>query len=707
MVSDQFRKAHKNVCEQVADNRQYAKNIIPTGTIGYRDFGEAGVSFMFLTPFGSGCMVISERGQLSHERQGVAQMRSRLAIILIGMGILLFFPQWATAQWVQTGGPEGGNITALAVSGTNLFAGTTGGGVFLSKDNGKNWKAVNSGLPATTLGNCLLASGTNLFAGTGDGVFLSGNNGASWKKVSSGLPARALVECLAASGTNLFAGTYGGVIFLSTNNGASWRAINPGSYREESKVKCLAASGENLFAAIGQEMYPIRRFMNVGTGWKEVKSGSPGNVYATCLAVSGTNLFAGTYGGVILSIDNGSSWTEIKAGFSEKTNITCLAVSRENLFAGTEGSGVFLSTNNGASWKAVNSGLPTKNEVTCLAASGTDLFAGTEGSGVFLSTNNGASWNAVNSGLMGTDVELLAVMGANIFAGGGEIYNDNGIFLSTDNGASWTAIGSGFPARASVSCLAVRGTNLYAGMEGWPGETWDLNPKLFLSNDNGASWTAPSPGLSKDEDFRCLIVSGSSLYAGTNDDVFLSTNNGASWTAISSGLPIMPAVECLLVSGTNLFAGTSDGLFSSKDNGTSWTAVSSGLPKDSWVHGLAVSGTNLFANMETRHGNLWPSYSKLFMSADNGVSWTSVNSGLPAKTRINCLLASGTNLFAGTNTGVFVSEKNGKSWQAVNSGLPKNMEVQCLEVCGPSVFAGTRGHGVWRLPLSNIPLMMR
>ena len=31
------------------------------------------------------------------------------------------------AQWVQTNGPYGGNVTALAVSGTNLFAGTDGG----------------------------------------------------------------------------------------------------------------------------------------------------------------------------------------------------------------------------------------------------------------------------------------------------------------------------------------------------------------------------------------------------------------------------------------------------------------------------------------------------------------------------------------------------------------------------------------------------
>jgi len=57
-------------------------------------------------------------------------MRSPVAIFLVGMAIFLFFPQWAGAQWVQTGGSEGGCITAFAVSGTNLFAGTRGGGVW-------------------------------------------------------------------------------------------------------------------------------------------------------------------------------------------------------------------------------------------------------------------------------------------------------------------------------------------------------------------------------------------------------------------------------------------------------------------------------------------------------------------------------------------------------------------------------------------------
>jgi photosystem II stability/assembly factor-like uncharacterized protein len=116
----------------------------------------------------------------------------------------------AHAQWVQTNGPYGGRIISLAVSGTNLFAGT-GGGVFLSTNNGTSWAAVNNGVTNTNV-SALAVSGTNLFAGTEGGVFRSTNNGTSWTAVNNGVT-NTNVSALAVSGTNLFAGTWGGGVW--------------------------------------------------------------------------------------------------------------------------------------------------------------------------------------------------------------------------------------------------------------------------------------------------------------------------------------------------------------------------------------------------------------------------------------------------------------------------------------------------------------
>ncbi len=91
------------------------------------------------------------------------------------------------AQWVRTNPAYGGNILSLVISGTYLFAGTGGSGVFLSTNSGASWTQVDTGLTNSTV-NALAASGPDIFAGTdGGGVFLSTNNGTDWAQVDSGL----------------------------------------------------------------------------------------------------------------------------------------------------------------------------------------------------------------------------------------------------------------------------------------------------------------------------------------------------------------------------------------------------------------------------------------------------------------------------------------------------------------------------------------
>ena len=277
------------------------------------------------------------------------------------------------AQWIQTNEPYA-NVTTLFPNDANLFAGTNGGGVFLSSDDGISWTAVNTGLTNTYV-TALAASGTNLFAGTAvtgvDGVFLSTDNGTSWTPVNNGLT-NTFVDVLAVFSTNLFAGTYGGV-FLSTNNGTNW---TPAGLTFD-YPQALAVSGTNLFA--GTSSHGVFLSTNNGTSWIEVNTGLT-NTYVHALAVSGASLFAGTNGGIFLSTNNGTSWTEVNTGLTN-TSVAALAVSDANLFAGTYG-GVFLSTNNGTGWTEVNTGLTSIN-VYSLAVSGTNLFAGTHDSGVW------------------------------------------------------------------------------------------------------------------------------------------------------------------------------------------------------------------------------------------------------------------------------------------------------------------------------------
>jgi len=326
---------------------------------------------------------------------GFAVRHSTILFLLVAL-LTLAAPSWLVAQWVQTS-LDSEDVRSFAAIGSNLFAGTWEGGVFLSTNNGTSWTPVNTGLTTTNV-YALAVNGTNLFAGTyGDGgVYLSTNNGTSWTAVDSGLTNN-VVFALAASGTNLFAGTWGGGVFLSTNNGTSWTAVKTG-----------------LTTTI-----------------------------VRALAMSGTNLFAGTRGGVFLSTNNGMNWSTASTDLSD-TTVWALAVSGMNLSAGTgvaildqprRGGGVLVSTNNGTSWSVANNGFPYDSvtqqypSVICFATDGPNLFAGTGIcspygclGGIFLSTNYGTSWTAVYSDSgqsWNGPVNALAVFGTNLSAGTG------------------------------------------------------------------------------------------------------------------------------------------------------------------------------------------------------------------------------------------------------------------------------------------------
>jgi hypothetical protein len=79
-------------------------------------------------------------------------------------------------------------------------------------------------------------------------------------------------------------------------------------------------------------------------------------------------------------------------------------------------------------------------------------------------------------------------------------------------------------------------------------------------------------------------------------------------------------------------------------------------------------------------------------STDDGMNWTPMNNGL-TYLNINALLITGSNIFAGTNTGIFLSPDKGSSWTKLNNSL---YDVNAFAKIGNIIFAGTyHGNGVY------------
>ncbi len=155
-----------------------------------------------------------------------------------------------------------------------------------------------------------------------------------------------------------------------------------------------------------------------------------------------------------------------------------------------------------------------------------------------------------------------------------------------------------------------------------------------------------------------LFVNGNNIFAGTDAGVFLSTDNGATWSMRNTGQTWYFHATSFASAGSNLFLGNSDGVYLSTDNGANWALRESGLTDDN-VTALVYDGADLFAGTS----------SGVFRSTDGGAGWSPVNTGL-TNTQIHTLFSVGSFLFAGTwNGGVFRSTNKGSNWTAVNTGL--------------------------------------
>ena len=332
--------------------------------------------------------------------------------------------------------------------------------IFIFKQ-GSIWSSVNNGFINTTSIFSIAIQGSNIFAGTdGAGIYLSRNNGTSWNVV--GLPYTD-ADCLAISEENIFAGTWGydgsiGGIYLSTDYGASWNSVGLINY----DIECLATNGENIFAGTSGGIYLSS---NHGTTWSFITY-----LGAGCITINGTNIYTADGRGVYLSSDNGANWIDRSNGLSDSI-VETIAINGQNIFVGTYQGGAFLSSDNGTTWAAINNGFPNHISVRAFAFIGDNIFAGTDYDGVYLSTDNGSTWDAMNNGLNNTNINAFAISGTTIFTA-----TDGGVFLSSDKGKSWIDINNKLP-KTQIGQLVISNNYIYAGVfEGsvWKRALWEI-----------------------------------------------------------------------------------------------------------------------------------------------------------------------------------------------------------------------------------------
>ncbi len=294
-----------------------------------------------------------------------------------------------------------------------------------------------------------------------------------------------------------------------------------------------------------------------------------------------------------------------------------------------------------------------------LAASGSTLYAGffdlygTGHGGLYLSTDNGDTWtNEVNPGLIKKLNDTCSVTCIAAFEGSAVAGTDsNGVFLLGKNSSGFENITGNLPYITSgyypIAAVAITGAGIYVASSAGPQGT------VFFGGGSG-TWSDISESLPTygstigPYSVSSLGVINGTLYGGVhNSGVYVY---GGGWAAQNSGMS-GTNVLCFGSTPNNLFAGTNGFLYRSVSGGA-WKDVSP-VQGGASVTGLASDGNVLFASC-----------------------WGS---------------------------GVYVSTDDGNSWTQINTGLNKQAyNVSSLAITDKYLFAGTGDQGIWRRPLSDL-----
>lgn len=141
----------------------------------------------------------------------------------------------------------------------------------------------------------------------------------------------------------------------------------------------------------------------------------------------------------------------------------------------------------------------------------------------------------------------------------------------------------------------------------------------------------------------------------------------------------------------------------SSDKGLTWESLNEGLPVNTQAAFLDKKDNELLLATDNQG---------IFMTEGGKSRWKNIGKGLPAS-KINALHVAGSEIYvAAYQQGIFKSSDNGSSWQALNQGLP-NLSVQAILKVDGSLIVGTDAGifkreiipGVWQQTFSSSQIL--
>jgi choice-of-anchor A domain-containing protein/uncharacterized repeat protein (TIGR01451 family) len=241
-----------------------------------------------------------------------------------------------TWQFVGTTGQDYFIWTFLQALDGSMLAGTWGGKILRSNDQGVSFTVINDGMNVAFVWDLVQSSNGDIYAATERGVFKSVDNGATW--TATALPIFD-VRALLIDGNAIYAGLWGQGVYKSVDNGLNWTDASNGMVIKAVQALTKDNNGNIFAGTFGGGVYKTN---DGGINWTTTGMNYP-HVWALGTTSTGI-LIAGTYGnGLYMSADGGNSWVPQTSGINA-THIYSISVdANDNVFVSSWNNGIYFA----------------------------------------------------------------------------------------------------------------------------------------------------------------------------------------------------------------------------------------------------------------------------------------------------------------------------------------------------------------------------
>lgn len=537
------------------------------------------------------------------------------------------------------------------------MAGSEGGGVFRSDDNGQTWK--NIGLEGRHLTDIRFdrADPQRLWACArpykdwlgGKMTELkpafsrSDDGGQTWKTLVDDGPSEILQDPVDSK--KLY-GIWDNHVKISSDRGETWQdgsdglPAKGGGYNDEGSFQALAAGPD--FVVTASTKGTFYTLPHGQTHWQKiVREGLTENYDGQPWAMTGMGRFGSALGSITVdprdrnhwfftdwfsiyqTPDAGKHWRLSIDGI-ESTVLHCLTQDPSDpgvVHLGMADNGYFLSENGGVRFhssegisnnvKCISLSPKLPNRVYAVGPQQWDWWTNQ----VFVSLDRGHHWT--RSPMLGLPdmskhhCNTIAVDPSDpytVYLGVSQNVEPNGggVYKSVDGGKTWTAMSQGLPAGQNFFTHDIWsiGRELAVSPNGSIVAISHDHAQVFHWNAANKAWAAATTApMGKPNDLAIDPRAPQTFYLGSDAGIWRSSDGGAAWTKLWAG--DIPHFAVDLARPSRLAAGTSDGegVILSNDSGKTWTKTDDHLPYR--VNNLvAFAGDRLIAGSEGS-GTFW------------------------------------------------------------------------------------------------------